>query len=367
MVLGLGGALVASAGGLTWRVTRMPQAALAPWQGLDEPVDDVRLDAFRHAILAPNPHNRQPWVITLEGADSALLRCDLAKRLPETDPFDRQITIGFGTFIELAAIAASRRGVRLDVEPFPEGLPRERLDGRALARLRFVADPAVKPDPLFAAISQRRTNRQVYDPPGQATLGALAAEGLTTSADPQILTPLRQLVVAAITQEMHTPAAHLESVRLMRIGQAEVDARPDGLALTGPLIEATSLLGLTTRASLADPASTAFRLGLEDLQKVYGSIPAAGWIITPGNSRAEQLAAGRRYARATLRGTLQGLAMHPISQAVQEYPQVAPHFAAVHRLLGVGAGARIQMLVRVGRAGTVPAAPRYPLEAHLRP
>lgn len=366
MVLGLGGVLVASAGGVTWRVTRMPQAALAPWQGLDRPVDDVRLDAFRHAILAPNPHNRQPWLITLEGADSALLHCDLAKRLPETDPFDRQITIGFGTFIELAVIAASRRGMRLEVEPFPEGQGEPRLDGRALARLRFAADPALRPDPLFAAIGQRRTNRQVYDPPGQPALDALRAEGLTASTDPQILTPLRQQVVEAITREMHTPAAHMESVRLMRIGHGEVDARPDGLALTGPLIETTSLLGLTTRASLADPASTAFSLGLEDLRKVYGSIPAAGWIITPGNSRAEQLAAGRLYARATLRATLLGLAMHPVSQSLQEYPEVAPHFAQVHALLGVGEGARVQMLARIGRAGMVPAAARYPLEAHLR-
>lgn len=71
---------------------------------------DFRLLTLRYAILAPNPHNRQPWRIRLEGGDAALIFCDLDRRLPETDPFDRQIVIGFGCFAELAAIAATRNG-----------------------------------------------------------------------------------------------------------------------------------------------------------------------------------------------------------------------------------------------------------------
>lgn len=367
MIMGLGGALVAGATGLTWRVTRMPEAALVPWQDLARRVADVRLDAFRHAILAPNPHNRQPWLIRLDGSDAALLSCDLDKRLPQTDPFDRQITIGFGTFIELAAIAASQRGQRLEVEPFPLGEPSLRLDSRPLARLRFVPDPDLRPDPLFAAIPLRRTNRQPYASPPAAALMLLAAEGLKTSTEPALLAQLQPLAAAAITREMQTPDAHMESVRLMRIGYREVDARPDGLALTGPLIEGTALAGLTSRENLADPASTSFKLGLDDLQRTYGSIPAAGWIMTPGNSRAEQLAAGRSYARAALRAAQLGLAMHPVSQSLQEYPAMAEYFAAVHRLLGAEGAVRIQMLVRIGLAARVPAAPRYPLEVHLRP
>ena len=86
-------ALVSSAG--VWRVTRRPQTALRPWALDTKTLADVRMDAFRYAILAPNPHNRQPWLIRLEGDEHAILFCDLDKRLPHTDPFDRQITIGF--------------------------------------------------------------------------------------------------------------------------------------------------------------------------------------------------------------------------------------------------------------------------------
>lgn len=331
-----------------------------------KPVADVRLDAFRHAILAPNPHNRQPWLIRLEGADTALITCDPDKRLPETDPFDRQILMGFGTFIELAAIAASHRGYRIDVETFPQGEPQPRLDTRPIARLRFVRDAAVAPDPLFGAIGKRHTSREVFTgPPTAAQIVALAAEGAHVIADEALLAPLRTIAVAAITRELTLPHTWMESVRLLRIGASEIDAHPDGLALSGPLIEATSALGLTTSAALADPNSIAFRTGLDQQQRTCGSIPAAIWIATPDNSRSAQLSAGRAYARVSLCAASLGLSMQPLSQSLQEYPEMAELYAQVNHLLGVAAPQRLQMLARVGVGPAVPPAARYSLEAHL--
>lgn len=366
-IAGAGGtlALVAAAG--TWRVTRMPRTAILPWTLDPEPPADVRLDAFRHAILAPNPHNRQPWLIRLEGNDSAIISCDLDKRLPETDPFDRQITIGFGTFIELARIAAAERGVRIDIEPFPEGEPQPRLDGRPVARLTFVPAAGIKRDPLFAAIVTRRTNREVYDSrplqPGQ--LARLTAEGIDASADTALMQQLRTITVAAITREITTQNKLMESVRLMRIGHDEIDANPDGIPLLGPMIEATAALGLTSHESLADQKSSASKIGLDGLTKIYGSVPAAIWIVTPGNSRTEQLEAGRLYARANLGATSLGLAMHPMSQALQEYSEMAPLFAGMRQTLGVRDGACLQMLARLGHAPDVDPAPRWPVERHI--
>ncbi len=368
MILGVGAAGVALIGGGTaWRVTRNPVSAVVPWQIDPTPPADVRLDAFRYAILAPNPHNRQPWLIDLIGRDTALIRCDLAKRLPETDPYDRQITIGFGTFIELARIAAAERGYAVDVTPFPDGEPQPRLDGRPVAKLVFRKMSGLVRDPLFAAITARRTNREVYDaaPPSAAQLREVAAEGVTTSADPALLGQIRPLAVGAMTIEVTTPRTWMESVRLFRIGHAEIDANPDGLAGRGPLIEGLQAVGMIDRQQLADPTSTAFKGGLDQVRASCGSIPALIWIVTPGNSRAEQLDAGRRYARANLRATMLGLAMHPLSQALQEYPEMAPAFAKVHALIGAASGARLQMLARIGKGPTVPPAPRWPLETHL--
>lgn len=366
VLMGIGGsaALVAAGGG--WRVMRRPDRAIGPWRALEDRVADVRLDAFRHAILAPNPHNRQPWLIRLEGADSALLTCDLAKRLPETDPFDRQITLGFGTFIELARIAASHRGYRIEVTAFPQGEPQPRLDARPLAHLRFVRDVAVAPDPMLAAIPRRHTSREMFsDAPTPAQLAVLVRDGAQASADPKLLDQIRPISVAAMTKEITLPRTWMESVRLLRIGAGEIDATPDGLALSGPMIEATHLAGLTTRATLADPASTAFRMGLQQQQAVCGSVPAVAWIASSGNSRADHLSAGMAYARLSLRAAAMGLSMHPLSQSLQEFPEMADLFADIHRVLDIKPPQRLQMLVRVGIGQPVLPAARYPLEAHL--
>jgi hypothetical protein len=368
LIAGGGASSLALVGGAGfWRVTQRPRAALLPWALASKASTDVRLDAFRHAILAPNPHNRQPWLIQLDGNDEATISCDLAKRLPDTDPFDRQITTGFGTFLELARMAAAERDVRMEIETFPEGEPQPRLDARPIAKLRFVPDAIILKDPLFPFIIQRRTNREIYDPkrPVPEGLARQIADG-TYTVDRSLVADVRAITVDAMTIEQTTTRTFQESIDLMRIGADEVDANPDGLALAGPKMEALKLLGVLDKASLRDQSSTAFKTGLEMQQEICGSVPALLWITTPSNSRADQLEAGRRYVRANLRATMCGISMHPLSQSLQEYPEMAGRFADIHKLLNSKEGARVQMLARIGYAQAVEPAPRWPLEVHFR-
>lgn len=368
MIVGAGGAAVALiGGGAYWRVTRQPTTAIAPWKIDPVPPADIRLDALRYAILAPNPHNRQPWLVHLEGSDALTITCDLAKRLPETDPFDRQIVIGFGTFIELARIAAAERGYAVEVTPFPEGEPQPRLDARPVARLVFRKQAGLARDPMFATITRRHTNRNLYDPapPSAQQLALVGQRDAMTSADPQLLAQVRPLAVRAMTIETVTHRTFMESVNVMRIGSAEMDATPDGLPIAGPMVEGLHALGMLDQKSIADPSSSSFKMGLKQVQDSCGSVPAIVWIATPGNSRAEQLDAGRRYARVQLRATMLGLWMHPLSQALQEYPEMAADYARVHAMFGLHGGQRLQMLTRIGTAAPVGPAPRWPLARHL--
>jgi len=372
LILGAGGALALVAVGGVWRVTRIPQTVMTPWDLPPPPPADVRLDALRHAILAPNPHNRQPWLLRLDGSDGVIVTCDPNKRLPMTDPYDRQITIGFGTFIELARIAASARGTRIEVTPFPAGAPEmpARLDARPVAHLRFVADASVTRDPLLDAVTQRRTTREKFDAaPTPAQVAALSEPlpGVlrTATADPAKLAAIRAVTVAATTIENTTQRTWMESVDLMRIGAAEIDAQPDGLFLSGPMAEAGSATGLLTRAALADQSSSIYKTGLDQQRALSESLPGAVWIITPANTRADQLRAGAAYLRTTLTAQALGLKMHPQSQALQEYPEMATHYAAIQALLGAGGAARVQMLARLGTGPVVGPAPRWPVEKHL--
>lgn len=370
MVLGagLGGLALVGAGG-AWRVTRAPETAYEPWDlaAVSAP-DDIRLDAFRHAILAPNPHNRQPWVIRLIGEDAAEISCDLDKRLPVTDPFDRQITIGFGTFLEVARIAALERGYAMETELFPDGETQPRLDESPVARVTFAKVEGAERDHLFSAITQRRSNKEVYDLAKKVRdiqLETVTLDGGAFSADPKFVAQLRSQILKAIDIEMTTPGPYMESVDLMRIGHQQVDANPDGIDLSGPMVEAGVVAGQIDRDQLADMSSQAYVIGLEQTREAYGSVASLIWITTPGNSRADQIEAGRQYVRANLQATQLGLAMHPMSQSLQEYTEVAGPYRDVHKLLGAKEDERVQMLARVGYGKAIGPSPRWPLESHI--
>ena len=120
MLIG-GGVVVAAAAGSGYIATRGPsEAAREPWRRAGK-YAEFRRSALSYALLAPNPHNRQPWLVKLEGENALTLYCDLDRRLPVTDPFDRQITIGCGAFLELLVLAAAQDGYQATVTPFPEG------------------------------------------------------------------------------------------------------------------------------------------------------------------------------------------------------------------------------------------------------
>ncbi len=347
----------------------------APWREPGAGERDPRRWALAHAILAPNPHNRQPWLIELPGADEIVLHVDPQRLLPATDPPNRQIVLGCGCFLELMDLAARQGGRRAEVTLWPEGEPQPLLDGRPVTRLRLAPDKGVARDPLFAQITRRHTNRQPFDldvPPTASELAAVVQAasgpgiGARAIADPGLRTQLIDIGWRGYLIETGTEATHMETVRLLRIGAAEAARNPDGIALTGPLMEAMRAVGLLTRDTMADPNSYATRSGLDMWEKMLRATPAFFALTSADNSRTTQIAAGRAYARAQLAATALGLSMHPWSMTLQEFPEMAGPYRETQAVLGATPDAPVQMLVRLGRAKFAQPAPRWPLESHIR-
>lgn len=345
------------------------EAARAPWRKAGK-YTEYRRRALSYALLAPNPHNRQPWLVKLEGQDALTLYCDLERRLPATDPFDRQITIGCGAFLELLVLAAAQDGYLATITPFPEGEDMKTLDKRSIAHVTFTRGGAT-PDPLFAHVLTRRSNKEVYEA-RDVSAGALAeiaeagrvfSMSAETVGNTALSERLRDLTWRAHFREVTTPATNQESVDLMRIGAAEVAANPDGIELDGPLMEAGRLAGIMTREALADPKSTGFQQGLDLYRTMALSARAFGWLVNDNVSRIDQINAGRAYVRQNLKATALGLGIHPWSQSLQEYVEISDLYREVHDL--VGQGRRIQMLFRIGFGPQVGPTPRRGLEAHL--
>ena len=371
----IGGCVVLAAGGAgTYLATRDPTAARQPWSDAGGRETDPRRRALSYAILAPNPHNRQPWIVDLADDRDIILYCQDDRRLPETDPYDRQITIGLGAFLEILAIAAAQDGFRADIEPFPGGEPQPVLDRRAVARVRLVRDANIEPDPLFAQILLRRSNKEVFDnnktPPSDrlTMLSGVARHGseLATTADPRRVERLRAIGVEAMRIEYTTPRMLGESIDLMRIGKRQINASPDGIDLGGPFLETLALLGQLDKPAMRDPQSYAWQTGLEMILEPLRTGTAYAWITSQGNSRYDQLAAGRDYVRLNLAATGEGIAVHPTSQALQEFSEMSELFAAIHNELDVATPRRVQMFARLGYAKPPKPSPRWPLATRIR-
>ncbi len=370
----LGGGVILAAGGgaAAFVSTREPARALIPWKRAGGRYREPRQRALSYAILAPNPHNRQPWLVDLSVENQVILYADTEKLLPHTDPLNRQITVGLGCFLEIMVMAAAEQGYRVDLNLFPKGSGAAGLTKAPVAIATFVRDAAVKPDPLFAHVMQRRTLKEPFDltsPVPQSALDAMFAASkngtsLAGSVNEKSIAKLRALTVEALQIEIDTPRTYKESVDLFRIGKAEIEANPDGIDFSGALFESLALVGQFDRRIVMDRNSTSYAQGvaavMENAQTAMGHI----WMVTLGNSRADQIASGRDWVRVNLAATAAGIGFHPLSQALQEYSEMAEIYKAVHGQLAPQGGT-VQMLARLGYGPSVSASPRWPLEAKI--
>ena len=248
--------------------------------------------------------------------------------VPATAPYDRQIVLGYGAFLELLSLAAKAFGADAIITLWPQGTPGVRLDDRPVSHIRFKAGSANKL-PHFDQIIARRTNREPYDLtriPTAVDLDAIAAVAATSNG-----------VKAAYTDD-----------------PARVAALRD-IVWRGWLREA-----------LLDPNSSANRQGASMWKEKADTAPAFLWLHGPDNTRQTQIEAGRAYARVNLEATARGLSIHPWSMSLEEYPEMADIYAEQQALLGGSQNAPIQMLVRIGYAPTTPPAPRRSLDAQIK-
>ena len=372
-----GGVILAASAASTGCAETLPPEAIAAWQGPGtEP--DLRRWLLSYAILAPHSHNLQSWSVDLSVPGEIVLRCDLQRLLPQTDPYSRQIVMSHGTFLELLDLAARERGQAAEIELFPEGAfgPRS-LDTRPVARIRLRPDASVAKDPLFAQILARRTNRKAYDParPVPAAAWTAMAEaigphglrfGRVDSSDAEAIARHRAIASQAWRIELTTPAAIMESYAVLRVGAREIAQHRDGLTLMEPAVVWMNRLGLFDRSRPPAPGDYATTSQIEQFERKLDSTPAFFWISSDGNDRATQVAAGRAFARVQLAATAHGVSMQPLSQALQEYGEQAEPYRAIHRLLGADPPAQtVQMWARVGYAEPVDPAPRRGLDAQL--
>jgi len=370
----IGGGSIVSAGiaSTGFIYTRTPTRALRPWVDAGTIYTEPRKRALSYAILAPNPHNRQPWLVDLSKEGEISLFVDTSKLLPHTDPFSRQITIGLGCFLELLRMAAAQDGYRASIDAFPDGYTNKSLDKRLIARVKIQKDASIKKDTLFAHVLNRRTLREMYDLERRVPdhvlekLTEVVGNGVSvgTTNDETRVQRVRDLTHQATEIEMRTPRTNKESIDLVRIGKSEIEANPDGISLSGAKFEMLNAAGLMSIQDALEPGTSTFQQTLAGLLAKGDTAMGYIWLVTKTNTRLDQLNAGRDWIRINLATTAQGVGVHPMSQALQEYGEMSGLYKECHKVLAPDGGT-VQMLGRLGYAKHVEPSPRWALETKI--
>lgn len=351
-----GGTILATVGSAGFLFSRTPTKALEPWIDATTHTDPIQR-ALAHALLAPNPHNRQPWLVDLSLEGQVTIHRDTTRDLPMTDPFNRQIFIGMGCFLETLKISATETGHSVDFDVLPQG------ENGPIAIAKFSEGATL--DPLAQFITTRHSDKEAYaDQDIEADKISELSNYVTIIADHERVDALRQITWDALEIEMLTPRTLKESVDLMRIGKREINANPDGIEMREPMLDALYNFGLLTREMLLDTDHSGFRNKMNAMQHTCFATPAFAVLTTQGNTRHDQISAGRDWMRYSLAVTALGLGTHPMSQALQEYPEVTTQYDQVHQLLAKD-GETVQMLARVGYGSNAIATPRWALETRI--
>ena len=356
-----------------------PPPPPSSWVVPDRPAEPVPLAALRCGALAPNAHNTQPWLLQARADGAFDLFVDSKRLLPFTDPWYRQTHVSQGTFLELASIAALQWGHDLSVEYFPEGsYGLQTLRDAPVARLRFAERPEAPTSRLFSEIIKRQCNKRSYDPVviDGATQRLLESTGVPFGVRVQVMTEsakrdrLADVASEAMRVEMKDQQRAAETVKWFRFSEPELREKADGFGLgqngvSGVKRWIAESFFLDRRG--ADKWDSSFVEGaIEGAREQAQSASAFIVMSTRGGTRTDELLAGRAFARLALTVSKVGLALHPMSQAAEEFKDMAPVLADLKSAAGLNTDETVQMFLRIGKASPVLHTPRRKLEQMLR-
>ncbi len=340
-------------------------AYLEPWQkDYYRQFQDVRVQVAAHGLLAANGHNMQPWFIRTDAGDAGVfyLYADSSRQSPEVDPMARQMMVTQGAFLEYVRVAGAELGYEVEIGLFPhgtyeEGRLKESMVRKAAAKVTL-RKAAVSPSPLYSFLFQPDTNRGPYRPAPLTDQESEALQALgTDKLDVEVfrdrgdLDRLGGYIMQAAKVEAGVPRVMEESERIFRANEYEKNRYRYGFSVEGQGTAGMMkhvLQGMVTLFPSMNRGQGASDRFVQSTQAAVDHTPAYAIIRSRDNSRESQVLSGMLYSRLVLQAHSLGLAVQPLSQALEEYPEMAGIYAAIHRDYAPQGGT-LQMLVRVGQ------------------
>ncbi len=305
---------------------------------------------------APSGHNTQPWTVRVVGREHWILGIDWSRRLAAVDPTARETLLSLGAFLENLVMAAAHYGYAVEYDviahspadadvidlrlrktgPSPQRLDQIRL--RRTVRNGLLTNEIKSTD---LAIVTGRGEEFHYFPRGTAAAKYLS-EG-TVEANRQ--------------QAFRDPAAE-ELANWIRWSSADAARYKNGLTPASMEIEGLAGWYVSHFYDRASVLSKSFRdTTIKQVIERVGQ--SGGWLVvsSPGTALATLIETGRKVERMWLRLRDRGIAIHPMTQMLEE----APWSEQVTKNLGIDGVP--QFLLRIGYISSYP----NPLSVRMPP
>jgi nitroreductase len=315
------------------------------------------------ASLAPSGHNTQPWFIKYLEPYHWVVCNDKTKWLPAVDPTQRETILSIGAFIQTLEYAANSLGyvcefsllaltaqdvdvmdVKLKKQPGTSSFDKEKIKLRRTVRSGY-QNEMLKPDDVSFLLKEEN-EYMVYLP----------------NNSKQHLWLNEQTIEANRIQTWREDAQK-ELAHWMRFSSKDAKKHQDGLTTASMEVDGIAGWILRNFYDAENVLSQKFReQGLDKVKEQVSS--SAGWIIIKSNDSSVEnlLEAGHRMQRLFLKVRERGIAIHPMTQIMEE----KPFNEQVNAALGITD--TVQFVLRTGYVANYPqpVSLRRPVEMILK-
>ena len=295
------------------------------------------------ASLAPSGHNTQPWFVKHLEPFKWIVCNDKSRWLDAVDPTQRETVLSIGAFLQNLEYAANSLGyqcafttlaiqnqdenmveVRLDKKSGVEKYNVERIKHRRTVRSNYLNEILNKEDVSY--LIKNETDSIHYIP--------------NSSKEHQWL---NEQTIEANRVQAYRDAAQNELANWIRFSSKDAEKHNDGLTLAGMEIDGIPGWYLRNFYNKADVLKKNFRE--QSIDKVVKQVShSAGWILitSKGDSVTALLETGKRMQRLFLKVREKGIAIHPMTQVIEE--------TSTTQLLNnaVGLNDPVQFILRTG-------------------
>ncbi|WP_243278108.1 hypothetical protein [Clostridium yunnanense] len=337
---------------------------LEPWdKSYSDKFEDKRIKLISNGILAASGHNMQPWIIKLDqDKDAFYLYANSDLLTSEVDPFARQTMITQGTFLQYIVVSGQHFGYKVNIDFFPKGQYDEQnlaisMKERPVAKVT-ISEAKNKESKLYDFMFLPDTNREVYEKTKltkeQTELFLNLSDEdvkVKTFDDENSLKRLGEYAMKGAEIEANIHRMNEESAKVFRVNEYEKNKYRYGYSFEGQDITGVKkylMQGLITLIPSMNSEKASSDLYIKSTKTAVENTSAYGMVITKDNSRIGQVKSGMIYSSLVLNAHSLGLVMQPLSQVLEEYPEMKAQYESFHKDY-TNKGEIIQMFFRVGR------------------